>query len=174
MDNAIRLGPPHRDDAAALLKIHGAAVHRTAAPFYPPEIIQNWSRLSISPQRVAWVQEHWIEDPALTVIVARTGDRPVGFGFIHQANELQALYVHPDFGRRGIGSRLIAALIQAARQQGMPYLTAHASLNAAAFYQRNGFDVLGPGTFRLNSGYTMDCVKIRKTLADPNESSSVA
>ena len=164
MNEVFKIGPAHPDDAADLLKIHAAAVHQTAAPFYSQAIIHGWSRLSFTPERVDKVRERWIEDPELYTVVARHGDRPVGFGLISNRSELGALYVHPDFGRRGIGGRLIAALEQAALARGLSYLTANASLNAKAFYQKQGFEVLGPATFRLASGLEMACVKIRKDL----------
>jgi putative acetyltransferase len=164
MNEVFEIGPACPEDAADLLKIHAAAVHQTAAPFYSQAIIHSWSRLLFTPERVEKVRERWIEDPDLYTAVARQGDRPVGFGLISNRSELGALYVHPDFGRRGIGGGLIAALEQAARERGLLYLTANASLNAKAFYQKQGFEVLGPTTFRLTSGLEMPCVKIRKDL----------
>lgn len=164
MNDAIKIGPATAADAAALLEIHAAAVHQTAAPFYPPEIIHSWSRLAFTPERVEKVKERWIEDPEQYTVVARSGDRPVGFGFIGNNCELRALYVHPDFGRQGIGGQLIQALEQAALARGLSHLTAKAALNAQAFYQKQGFAVIEPTTFRLASGQDMPCIKMRKTL----------
>ena len=162
---SITIEPARPEDAAALLEIHAAAVHQTAAPFYSDEIIHSWSRLSFTPDRVKKVEERWIEDPKQYTVVARDGNRPVGFGFIGDNSELRALYVHPDFGRRGIGGKLMAVLEQAALDWGLSYLTADAALNAKAFYQKQGFEILGPSIFQLVSGPEMPCVKIRKNLS---------
>lgn len=39
MDDQIRLEPAQPEDAAAILEIHAAAVHQTAAPYYSEEVI---------------------------------------------------------------------------------------------------------------------------------------
>ena len=77
---------------------------------------------------------------------------------------LQGLYVHPGFGRCGIGSKILAALEQEAALLGLSYLKADASINAEAFYRKQGFEVIEYGTHQLASGQKMTCVKMRKTL----------
>jgi putative acetyltransferase len=42
------------------------------------------------------------------LIVAKQNNLIVGFGSIaSKDNQLRALYVHPSFGRRGIGARIL-------------------------------------------------------------------
>jgi len=173
MSKSIQISSAQPEDAAALLEIHTAAVHQTAAPFYPQEIIHSWAKLSFSQARVDKIRERWIEIPNQHTVVARNGDRPVGFGFIGNDSELRALYVHPDFGRRGIGGSIIAALEQVALDWGLTYLTANASLNAEAFYKKQGFEVVGYGTFRLASGLEMACAKIHKNLLGTQEQPAI-
>jgi len=43
-------------------------------------------------------------------------------------------------------------------------LTLHTSINAEAFYSKQGFEVIEYGTHRLASGQEMACVKMQKTL----------
>lgn len=76
----------------------------------------------------------------------------MGVGFIRNDSALQALYIRPDFGRCGIGSRIVAAVEKAALPRGLSHLTANAALNAAAFHPKNGFEVLGPSTLQLSPG----------------------
>lgn len=171
MDNPIALDLAKSEDAQALLEIHAAAVHRTAAPYYSQEILDNWSRRPTTGDRIERVRQGWIEHPDRRVMVARHHRQAVGYGFIHQEGELQSLYVHPDYGRRGIGASLLARLEQEAIALGLTHLRLNASINAEAFYRSQGFEVVQPGGYQLASGLEMPCVKLRKALASLTHSS---
>ena len=164
MSGQIRIEPAQPEDAAALLEIHAAAVHQTAAPYYSEEVINSWSRLPITSDRIERAKQRWIKNPDYRIVVARQSNQAVGFGMIDKNNELQGLYVHPDFGRCGIGGKILAALEQEAALLGLSYLKADASMNAEAFYSKQGFEVIGYGIHRLASGQEMACVKMQKTV----------
>lgn len=165
MKDTISLEFAHNQDAEALLRIHAAAVHTTAAPFYSAEIIHSWARFSFTSERIEKVRQRWIDPPSQRIIVAKHEGEAVGFGFIGLNGELLGLYVHPHFGRQGIGSKILAALEQVAIAAGLTYLTANGSLNAEAFYRQQGFEVMEYGTHRLAAGQEMACVKLRKELS---------
>jgi putative acetyltransferase len=164
MHDQIRIEPAQAEDAARLLEIHAAAVHQTAAPYYSAEVINSWSRLPITSDRTERVKQRWIENPDQRVVVARQANQVVGFGMINKNSQLQGLYVHPNFGRCGIGGKILAALEQIAASLGLSYIKADASINAEAFYIKQGFEVIEYGTYQLGSGQEMDCVKMQKTL----------
>lgn len=166
MNSPIAIEPAKPEDAQALLEIHAAAVHQTAAPYYSQEILDNWSRLPITGDRIERVKQRWIENPDHRIVVAKHNSQVVGFGFIDSHSQLRGLYVHPDHGRCGIGADLLAALEQAALALGLKHLQADASLNAEGFYRKQGFGVIERGTHRLASGQEMACVKMRKALAN--------
>lgn len=163
MDDQIRIELAQPKDAAAIAEIHYAAVHQTARSFYPEEVINAWSR-PVNPDRIERIKQRWIENPDHRIVVAKQNNQIVGFGFIDKSSELQGLYVHPNFGRCGIGARILAVLEQEAILLGLAYLQADASINAEAFYSNQGFGVTEYGTHRLASGQEMACVKMRKTL----------
>jgi ribosomal protein S18 acetylase RimI-like enzyme len=163
LDVNIELARP--EDAAAILEIHAAAVHQTAAPYYAEEVINSWARLPITLERIERVKQRWLEDPDRRVVVAKKSSQVVGFGFINKNNELQGLFVHPNFGRRGVGAKILAALEQEALLLRLSYLEVDASINAEAFYSRQGFEIMEHGTHQLASGQEMACVKMRKTFA---------
>jgi len=166
MSEQLRIEPAQPEDAAALLEIHAAAVHQTAAPYYSADIIESWARLPVTPERIERIRRDWIENPNNRVTVARQNNQTIGFGFISRDSEVQGMYVHPDFGRCGIGSRIFAALEQEAISWGLTYLKVNAAMNAEAFYKKQGFEVVEYGIHRLASGLEMDCVKMQKTLAE--------
>jgi putative acetyltransferase len=70
--------------------------------------------------------------------VAQLGDEIVGYGVI-LGDDIQALYVHPNYIRRGIGRRLLARLETQALARRIQHLHVNASLNARPFYQACGF-----------------------------------
>lgn len=132
----VDIEPARPEDAAVILEIHAAAVHQTAAPYYTEEVINNWARLPITLERIKRVKQRWLEDPNRRVVVAKKSSQIVGFGFINKNNELQGLFVHPDFGRRGVGAKILAVLEQEALSLRLSYLEVDASINAEAFYSK--------------------------------------
>lgn len=164
MDFELDISSATPSDASRLLKIHIAAVHQTAASSYSQNILDSWSPTSITEKRIENAKKHWIENPENKVLVASVDREVIGFGMIDTSSVLQAVYVHPDYGRMGVGQKLLLALEKEAIGLGLTYLKADASINAEEFYTTNGFSVLEYSTYRLRSGDEMECVKITKRL----------
>jgi putative acetyltransferase len=163
MDDQIRIELAQAEDAAAIAEIHYAAVHQTARSFYPEEVINNWSH-PVNPERIKRIKGA-VENPDEWMIIARQDNLVFGFGsIVPKGNELRSLYVHPSFGRRGIGARILIALEREARSLELPYLQMDASINAEAFYRKHGFEIVEHATHKLASGQEMACVKMRKVL----------
>src|ERR1700733_15550258 len=86
-------------DAEGIIHVHYAAVHETAVTFYPPEIIEDWSRKP-DESRYQWMRQTIAQGDEI-VVVAENESRIEGFGLlIPKLNELRALYVHPSAGCR--------------------------------------------------------------------------
>jgi len=148
-------------DAVAIIDLHFAAVHDTAAVSYPREILDEWSR-SPSEARYQRIREAIANGEELFV-VAETASGVVGFGSILSSQEeLHAVYVHPAVARRGIGSQILAELERLAIERGVRQLKLSASLNAEAFYRRAGYEVIERGVLRLSPDIEMACVKMKK------------
>jgi ribosomal protein S18 acetylase RimI-like enzyme len=90
-------------------------------------------------------------------VVAEVNGRPAGFGVIHfqgdpmwerpeQVPLVMDVWVAPNLRRRGIGSRMIRALEQSARDRGFPcvYIQVQAEKNPRAIelYKRLGYQLL--------------------------------
>ncbi len=83
-------------------------------------------------ERKAWYEEH---GQSMPVLVAEYNGRIVGWGALGSfraaytaAGVLEdSIYVHHDFHRRKIGSRLLAALIEAAKQMRLRSILANIS-----------------------------------------------
>ena len=86
----------------------------------------------------------------LWVAIAPSGE-PVGFAYGRMLGgepHLAELDVHPDHGRRGLGAKLVRALIEWARAHGAAGVTLSTFRDVewnAPFYARLGFRALAPG-----------------------------
>jgi putative acetyltransferase len=160
----VTVRPAVSADAVAIIDVHFAAVHRTASTFYSSEVLDNWSPQP-NEARYQQMREIIAGDEEL-VLVAEDASGVVAFGsIVPRLRELRAVYVHPNTGRRGVGSQVLAALERLALERGIPQLQMVASVNAEAFYRRAGYEVVESGTHRLRAGQEMACVKMAKHLA---------
>jgi putative acetyltransferase len=164
MNNRIQIEPAQPEDAAVILAVHCAAVHQTAAPFYPDYVINGWARLPIDSDRIKRVKQKWIKNSDRQTAVAKQNDRAVGYGCLDKIGKLQGLYVHPEYGRQGIGASILTVLEEIAISLDLSSLRVNASLNAEAFYYKQGFDVIEYSTHRLALGQEMACIKMQKIL----------
>lgn len=150
-------------DAEAIMHIHFSAVHETAASWYPQDVLKHWSG-GPNETRCQKVRDS-IMSESICLLVAEDSSGILGFGsFVPKERYLQAVYVHPRAGRKGVGSAILSGLEQIARDHRVGHLELNASLNAEAFYSRHGYTSIGRGTHRLNSGLEMECIKMRKTI----------
>jgi putative acetyltransferase len=155
-------------DAAGIIEVHHAAVHQTASSWYPPEILDNWSR---QPDEGRYQQmRNVIADGDELVLVAEDVSGVCGFGaIVPRLSELRAVYVRPSVGRRGIGSGILASLEQLALDRGVSELQLDASINAETFYVRAGYEILSRGVHRLRSGHEMACIRMKKSLTHESQ-----
>jgi hypothetical protein len=103
--------------------------------------------------------EDWLEMLLDGVdVVAWSADEPVGHATLVPADDDTyelAIFVHQDHQGRGIGGRLIRALLGAAHEAGVTriWLTVERWNDAAVgLYQDVGFDYLDPGSFEMEMG----------------------
>jgi putative acetyltransferase len=75
---------------------------------------------------------------ALSLIAVVAG-QPVGFASLKGAEEIDMLYVDPDFARRGVGATLIDAVTRIAGARGAKQLTGDVSDTARLLVERPGF-----------------------------------
>jgi GNAT superfamily N-acetyltransferase len=161
---SVEIRPATASDAVAIIALHFAAVHETAAAFYSREVLDTWSSLP-DEARYQQIRDAIAKGDELFV-VAQDASGVVGFGSIMpRLEELHAVYVHPKAGRRGIGSRILIQLERLALDRGVLQLQMDASVNAEAFYQRAGYEIVGRGVHRLKRGLEMACVKMKKRLS---------
>ena len=86
----------------------------------------------------------------------------------HDAAKIRAFFVHPDWARRGIGSLILEACENAARQAGFSRLEMGATLSGVAFYRAMGYTAVENQQVPLGNGETLLIVKMTKEVRRQN------
>jgi N-acetylglutamate synthase-like GNAT family acetyltransferase len=120
-------------DAEAVYEIVLRALRETNARDYPASVID---RLVLRlPEGVASKLEEW------HAYVAVVDGRIVGTGSLN-GKTVRAVFVHPDYQARGIGTKLMDAVENAANVQSINTLSVQSSITAQPLYAKRGFRVV--------------------------------
>lgn len=145
------------DDEPAILDCHVAAIEARGPEAYADAQVEAWATKEDPDYHVA-------EDGYHVVVAADDAEGVVGFGcLVVDEPEVRAVYVHPDYDRRGVGSDLLAELEAEARDRGIDHLRLWASLNAVAFYERHGYEPVERVTLDKR-GEPFDVVEMERRL----------
>jgi GNAT superfamily N-acetyltransferase len=77
---------------------------------------------------------------------------------------VRAMFVRPDWTRRGLGTRILAACEAAARAEGFRRLALMATLPGYELYLRYGFVETSRGPITLPDGVLVPCVAMEKSI----------
>lgn len=78
------------------------------------------------------------------------------------AARIRAMFVHPDFARRGLGRLILETSENAARAEGFSRFELMATLPGVPLYKRCGYDSVERITIELPDGMQLDCVRMVK------------
>jgi GNAT superfamily N-acetyltransferase len=78
---------------------------------------------------------------------------------------VRAMFVRPDWTRRGLGTRILEACEAAAREQGFRQLALMATLPGHQLYLHYGFREVGPSVVTLPDGVPVECVAMEMPVA---------
>lgn len=139
-DEASRLAPPTirpytPADAAPTLRIFERAIGVTARARYTAEQVSAW--LGAPRELTEWATGR----QSVHTFVAEIDGVVAGFTDLSDAGYVDRLFVDPEFGRRGVGSALLAHVIAEADRRGIRSLSTHASLVAEPVFAAAGFAV---------------------------------
>ncbi len=80
----------------------------------------------------------------------------------HDAAKIRAFFVHPKWARRGIGSMILKACENAAREAGFTRLEMGATLSGVAFYRAKGYAEIESQKVPLSNGEALEIVRMAK------------
>lgn len=75
-------------------------------------------------------------------IVVEEDDKLIAFGNIGKTGYLDCLYVHPDYLRKGIASKLVEELEEYAKKHGSHVINVTSSITSKAFFESKGYAVI--------------------------------
>jgi GNAT superfamily N-acetyltransferase len=78
------------------------------------------------------------------------------------AAKIRAFFVHPDWARRRIGSLILEACENAARDGGFTRLEMGATLSGVAFYRAKGYVEIENQSVPLSNGESLPIVRMSK------------
>ena len=149
----------HPDEAERLWALRTRAVRETCISHYDAATVEVWAA---SPMPDSYAR---MIAAGGAVLIEEHGEL-LGYGIVDlNKAEVEAMFVDPAQGGRGLGARLMREVDAIARQRGLSELTVHSSLNAAAFYQAVGFQEIERASYPHPCGVSLDCVRMRKTLS---------
>ena len=76
-----------------------------------------------------------------TIVVEQDG-KLIAFGNIGKTGYLDRLYVHPDYLRKGIASKLVEELEEYAKKHGSHVINVTSSITSKAFFESKGYAVI--------------------------------
>ena len=134
----------------------------------------------ITHEQIDYMLEHGYSHKALSRFIqeegagldlARIGGSFIGFAAHHRNGErelkIEKLYVHQDYQRCGVGSRLIARAEQSAKAQRCTALILNVNKNnlqAIRAYEKNGFAIREAVVVEIGNGFVMDDYVMAKPL----------
>lgn len=123
------------DDLPALAELYAYTVRQLGPALYTTDQVRVWSA---SPDDVERFRGFVLNAYTLVAVV-QDSQHPVGFAGLEPNGRIASLYVHADYCRRGIGTALLAALLEKAQADGLTRLRTEASKFSRPVFERFGF-----------------------------------
>jgi ribosomal protein S18 acetylase RimI-like enzyme len=131
---------------------------------------------ALDPSKRAAMWTNAIQEPATLVLVASAAEKLVGFCSLSPSRdadasptvgEVTAIYVDPATWRAGVGTCLIKATLDAARQRSLAEMTLWvltSNTSARAFYEARGFAIDGQTKTEQRPGFSIHETRYRRPL----------
>jgi GNAT superfamily N-acetyltransferase len=164
----IRRGEPADVDQIALA--HRDSIQSIGPAFYSPVVVEYWQE-GITGELYRRAME---SGEVFFIAVGDVDGRHAVLGFAsHYGTEGPkhgvSVYVRGRSARQGLGSALLARAEAHAVAAGATSIEIDASLAGVAFYRLHGYVEMGRRDTRLTTGRSIECVFMRKDLAEARE-----
>lgn len=184
MNDKIHLRLATMDDVPELHRLIEASVRRLQAKDYSPAQIEGALGHTLGLDTQLITDQHYfvaeIQNPdGMMQIVACGGwsNRKTLFGSDHGPNrqdefldpktdaaKIRAIFVHPDWARRGIGSLILKQCEEAAQSAGFSRLEMGSTLTGVPLYKLKGYEERERVEVPLPNGEVLPVIKMTKTL----------
>lgn len=125
------------DDLPALAELYSYTVRKMGPALYTEDQVRVWSASPEDTERF----RGFVLNAHTLVAMVEDATHPVGFAGLEPNGRIASLYVHADYCRRGIGSALLAAILEKAQSDGLTRLRTEASKFSRPVFERHGFEL---------------------------------
>jgi len=158
---AVALRPYLPADLRRCAEIFRASIEELAADDYGEEQREAWAaRADDEPAFGARLNE------ALTLLAVIEG-AIAGFASLKGSEEIDMLFVDPEFARQGVGRTLVDALMKLAGARGAKRLTAEASDVAKPLFERLGFTAQKRNLVRKGDQWLANTTMVKTLGTEP-------
>lgn len=136
MTLSITIRPFRDSETESLVSLFTESVHTLATTEYTAEQRAAWA--PTDPDMDGWRQRF----QECQTLVAEEEGIPLGFISFEPDGHIDLLYTAPDAARQGVASALLGAAVRQLSASGSRTFYTEASLIAAPFFKRHGFEVI--------------------------------
>ena len=159
--SAVALRPYLPADAKRCAEIFRLSIEELAADDYDEQQREAWA--SRADDERAFGARLAGELTLLAVI----GGAIAGFASLKGAEEIDMLFIDPEFARQGVGRTLVDALTRLAQARGATRLTTEASDVAKPLFERQGFTAQKRNLVRVGDEWLANTTMIKTLAGDP-------
>lgn len=154
-------------DVNEIALAHRDSIQSIGPSYYPEETVEYWQE-AIEGQPYLKAMDG---GEVFFIAVGDIDGRRAVLGFssdycIEGQRHGSSVYVRGRAARQGVDSALLAKAEAHAIETGATSIEIEASLAGVPFYKANGFVEIGHGEAHLTTGRSIECVSMRKDLAD--------
>jgi GNAT superfamily N-acetyltransferase len=161
----IRIRPARAADGPAIEQLHRASVRRLAVSYYSPAQLESFLAGSTLDRELLEGGTYYVAELG-DVLVGSGGWQAVPLGRRGPwCAAIRAIFVHPDWARRGIGRRLVTQAETAAAQAGFAIFELEASLAGVPLYRSLGYREVARYGHAMADGATLPVVRMEKARA---------
>ncbi len=145
------------EDIPEITTLFRDTVRAVNSQHYSDKQIQTWSAGANDTQK-------WEERiNKFYFLVAETNDTIVGFAYLKNGNYFDGLFVHKNFQRHGIASKLLRIIESKAMMDGYEEIKSDVSITALPFFENHYYDVIKKQK-KVIKGMTFENYIVSKTL----------
>jgi putative acetyltransferase len=148
----------HVIDAEEIVALFRATVHNINSRDYSQDQLQVWApaQIDVETWRASLVKNY--------SVVAEIAGRIVGFADLADHGYINRIFVHQDFQRGGIATRLLNTIERAARRNGLTRLIADVSITARPFFAKHGYMMLAE-QHPIRNGVTLTNYRMERLIS---------
>lgn len=135
----IKIGAFHPDQTEELIDLFYETIHTVNAADYSAVQLEAWAPAALRSEKAKQWRTSLSQN---ATFIAKDGERIIGFCDLADEGYLNRLYVHKDYQRQGIASRLLNHAERKAEKQGHSEIRTEASITAKPLFLQRGYGVI--------------------------------